>query len=231
MASKTTKPAPDLKNLAIVENLEYNTQRKKLLISEYGRNVQKMVEMALGIEDNEKRNKAAQNIVNVMALLNPSVREIADFKQKLWDHLFIISDFKLEVESPYPIPEKDKYSERPKPLNYPHSKIKYKYYGKVMEDMIRKIAEMPESKSKEQIVHNLANFMKMSYLTWNKDTVDDSTIVNHLNELSEGKLMLHESVTLNHTAEILAMNKEKMQRENAMRKGGRSNIKNKRRKK
>ena len=99
-----------------------------------------------------------------------------------------------------------------------------------MEDMIRKIADLPDGPSKDQIVHNLANFMKMSYLTWNKDSVDDSTIVNHLNELSVGKLKLHESVTLNHTAEILAMNKEMMQRENALRKG-RSNIKNKRRKK
>ena len=230
MTLKSNKPKPELKNLAIVENLEYNTQRGILLISEYGRNVQKMVEMALAIEDREKRTKAAHNIVNVMALLNPQVREIADFKQKLWDHLFIISDFKIDVDSPYPVPEKSKYHERPKPLAYPTSNIRYKYYGKVMEDMIRKIADLPDGPVKDQIVHNLANFMKMSYLTWNKDSVDDSTIVNHLNELSGGKLKLHESVTLNHTAEILAMNKELMQRENALRKG-RSNIKNKRRKK
>ena len=230
MTLKSNKPKPELKNLAIVENLEYNTQRGILLISEYGRNVQKMVEMALAIEDREKRTKAAHNIVNVMALLNPQVREIADFKQKLWDHLFIISDFKIDVDSPYPVPEKSKYHERPKPLAYPTSSIRYKYYGKVMEDMIRKIADLPDGTVKDQIVHNLANFMKMSYLTWNKDSVDDSTIVNHLNELSGGKLKLHESVTLNHTAEILAMNKELMQRENALRKG-RSNIKNKRRKK
>jgi hypothetical protein len=230
MTLKANKPKPELKNLAIVENLEYNTQRGKLLISEYGRNVQKMVEMALAMDDREKRTKAAHNIVNVMALLNPQVREIADFKQKLWDHLFIISDFKIDVDSPYPVPEKSKYNERPKPLAYPTSNIRYKYYGKVMEDMIRKIADLPDGPTKDQIVHNLANFMKMSYLTWNKDSVDDSTIVNHLNELSVGKLKLHESVTLNHTAEILAMNKEMMQRENALRKG-RSNIKNKRRKK
>ncbi len=230
MTLKANKPKPELKNLAIVENLEYNTQRGKLLISEYGRNVQKMVEMALAMDDREKRTKAAHNIVNVMALLNPQVREIADFKQKLWDHLFIISDFKIDVDSPYPVPEKSKYNERPKPLAYPTSNIRYKYYGKVMEDMIRKIADLPDGPTKDQIVHNLANFMKMSYLTWNKDSVDDSTIVNHLNELSVGKLKLHESATLNQTAEILAMNKEMMQRENALRKG-RSNIKNKRRKK
>jgi hypothetical protein len=100
-----------------------------------------------------------------------------------------------------------------------------------MEDMIRQIAEMKDGTEKDQITHNLANFMKMSYLTWNKDTVDDSTIFNHLNELSKGKLEVSESVTLNHTAEILAMNKEKMQRENAARNKSRANLKNKRRKK
>src|SRR3954464_15663450 len=122
---------------APVDQLEYNTQRGKISISEYGRNVQKMVELALKIEDREKRSKAAQNIVNVMSLLNPQVRELADYKHKLWDHLFIISDFKLDVDSPFTPPSKDVIKARPKPLAYPASNIKYKYYGKVMEDMIR----------------------------------------------------------------------------------------------
>jgi hypothetical protein len=230
MSLKNQKTKTESKNLESIKNLEYNTQRERIFISEYGRSVQKMVESAMTITDKEKRTKAAHGIVNVMALLNPQVREIADFKQKLWDHLFIISDFKLDVDSPYPIPEKSKIKERPKPLKYPGGGIKYKYYGRVMEDMIRNIAKLPEGPVKDQIVHNLANFMKMSYLTWNKDTVDDSTIINHLDELSGGKLKLHESVTLNHTAEILAMNKEKMQRENANRNKGRI-LKNKRRKK
>jgi hypothetical protein len=215
-----------------VENLEYNTQRGLIAISEYGRNVQKMVAMALEIEDREKRNKAAQNIVNVMALLNPQVREVADYKHKLWDHLYIISDFKLDVDSPFPPPEKAAIKAKPKPLAYPKSDIRYKYYGKVMEDMIRKIGALEEGPAKEQITQNLANFMKMSYLTWNKDTVDDSTIFKHLEELSESKLKVNDSVKLNHTAEILAMNKEKMMRENSARNKNRSNMnKNKRRKK
>jgi hypothetical protein len=217
---------------ASTENLEYNTQRGSISIAEYGRNVQKMVEMAVKIEDREKRSKAAQNIVNVMALLNPSVREVADYKHKLWDHLFIISDFQLDVDSPYPVPEKAAIKARPKRLSYPTSDIHYKYYGKVMEDMIRKVAELEDSPRKVQITQNIANFMKMSYLTWNKDTVDDSTIFNHLKELSTGNMTMDDSVKLNHTAEILAMNRDKMQRENnARNKGRQNNNKNKRRKK
>jgi len=230
MAVKQQKfPNEDAKNIAMVENLEYNTQREKLFISEYGRNIQKMIETAIAIEDREQRTKAAHAIVNAMALLNPQVREIIDYKQKLWDHLFIISDFKIDVDSPYAVPEKAKIKERPKALQYPTSNIKYKYYGKVIEDMIRNIAEMKDGTSKEQYIQNLANFMKMSYLTWNKDTVDDTTIFNHMNELSKGKIQISDTITLNHTAEILAMNKEKMQRESSMRKGGRPNQKNKRR--
>jgi hypothetical protein len=225
------KAVAETRVFASVEHLEYNTQRGKISISEYGRNVQKMVAMTLTIEDREKRNKAAQNIVNVMALLNPQVRELADYKHKLWDHLFIISDFQLDVDSPFPPPEKAAIKSKPKPLSYPTSDIKYKYYGKVMEDMIRKIAKIPEGQNKVQIIQNLANFMKMSYLSWNKDTVDDSTIFKHLEELSKGEIKVDDSLRLNHTAEILAMNKEKLQRENAARNKGRVNLKNKRRKK
>jgi hypothetical protein len=217
---------------APVDQLEYNTQRGQISISEYGRNVQKMVDSALKIEDREKRTKAAQNIVNVMSLLNPQVRELVDYKHKLWDHLYIISNFKLDVDSPFPPPSKDVTKVKPEHLNYPASDIRYKYYGKVMQDMIRQIASLPDSTEKTQITQNLANFMKMSYLTWNKDTVDDTTIFKHLDELSKGEMKVDDTVRLNHTAEILAMNKEKLQRENANRNKNRgTNKKNIRRKK
>ncbi len=232
MATRLKRVTTETRIPVSIENLEYNTQREMLLISEYGRNVQKMIEMTLLIEDREMRTKAAANIVNVMALLNPQVREIIDYKHKLWDHLYIISDFKLDVDSPFPPPEKAAIKAKPKPLTYPTSDIHYKYYGKVMEDMIFHIGEMADGPDKELITQNLANFMKMSYLTWNKDTVDDSTIFKHLNELSEGKMKMNDDVRLNHTAEILAMNKEKLQRENALKNKGRMNMnKNKRRKK
>jgi len=191
------------------ENIEYNTQREHLTIPEYGRSVQKMVEFTITIADREQRSKAAQTIVNVMLALNPHLRELADYKHKLWDHLHIISDFKLDVDSPYPAPSKESTQTKPQRIKYPTGAIRYKYYGRTMESMLAKVAEMEEGQGKEQITQNLANFMKMSYLTWNKDTVDDSTIINHLDELSKGNLKLHESARLNHTAEILAMNKDK----------------------
>ena len=207
--------------------MEYNSQRELLPISEYGRSIRNMVTYAVTIEDREARNKAAQAIVTAMACLNPQVRELVDYNHKLWDHLFILSDFQLDVDSPFPIPSKELVKAKPRQLQYPSSDIRYKYYGKVMEAMIRKIAEMEESPRKEQITQNLANFMKMSYLTWNKDTVDDSTILKHLEELSKGSLRLHESAKLNHTAEILAMNKEKMQRENILKNKNKRMIKGK----
>jgi hypothetical protein len=210
MAKVTKEPK---KQAVHPPNVEYNTQRERLLISEYGRSVQNMVEYTVTIEDRDARNKAAQTIVSVMAYLNPSIREVTDYKHKLWDHLHIISDFKLDVDSPYPPPTKESVMAKPQRLSYPTGDIRYKYYGKNMEAMIRKVAELEEGPKKDQVTQNLANFMKMSYLTWNKDTVDDSTIINHLEELSKGQLKLHESARLNHTAEILAMNKEKLQRE------------------
>ncbi len=205
-----------------VQNLEYNTERNHLIIPEYGRNIQKMVDSAILIEDREQRTKVANTIVNAMAMLNPAVREITDYKQKLWDHLYIISDFKLDVDSPYPAPEKSIIDARPRHVGYPSSDVKYKYYGKVMEDMIRKISDLEDSPAKVQTLQNLANFMKMSYLTWNKDTVDDVTIFHHMEELSKGSVKLHDSVRLNHTAEILALSKEKQRDNNVPKPKGRS---------
>src|SRR5205085_3158815 len=186
--------------------MEYNSSRNQMVIPEYGRNIQKMIEHAVTIEDREERNRAARAIVAVMGYLNPHIRDIVDFKHKLWDHLFLISDFKLDVDSPYPIPPRETLKVKPQRISYPEGKIHYKYYGKAMEQMIRRIGEMEDGERKDQIAQNLANFMKMSYLTWNKDTVDDSTIISHLDELSDGKVKLQETVRLNHTAEILAMN-------------------------
>ena len=193
--------------------MEYNTQLPRMIIPEYGRNIQNMINHCIKIEDKEERNRCAKAIIQVMGQLNPHLRDVADFTHKLWDHLFIISDFKLDVDSPYPIPEKSIVHAKPLPVSYPTSDIHYKYYGKVMEDMIRKVTDLEDSPKKEQIIQNLANFMKMSYLTWNKDTVDDATIFKHMEELTEGAVKLHETVRLNHTNEILALSKEK-QRDN-----------------
>ena len=210
--------------------MEYNTARNRLVIPEYGRNIQRMIEYAISLTDREERNKAARSIVAVMGYLNPQLQTVVDFKHKLWDHLFIISDFKLDVDSPYPIPAKETLRVKPQRVPYPNSNIRYKYYGKTMEEMIRKIALLEDGPKKEAITQNVANFMKMSYLTWNKDTVDDSTILGHLDELSKGKAKLAETVRLNHTNELLALNREKERERRAkdqQRRGGNKNRKRK----
>ncbi len=209
--------------------MEYNSTRNRLVIPEYGRNIQKMIEYAITIENREERNSAAKAIVAVMGYLNPQLQNITDFKHKLWDHLFVISDFKLDVDSPYPIPTKDTFKSKPQRVPYPNNKIKYKYYGVNMETMIAKIAALEDGQRKEQITQNIANFMKMSYLTWNKDTVDDTTILGHLEQLSGAKLKLSETAKLNHTNELLVLSKEKerdRERERKINRGGGRNNKN-----
>ncbi len=176
--------------------MEYNSQRPPLVISEYGRVVQKMIDHAITIPDREQRNKAARTIVSIMGMLNPQLRDIADFKHKLWDHLFIMSDFKLDVDSPYPKPSADIGRIKPKPVPYPRQDIKYKYYGKTMERMIEAIANMKEGEAREHLVQTIANFMKFQYLSWNKDSVDDTVIFDHLKELSKGKINMKEDMKL-----------------------------------
>lgn len=209
--------------------MEYNSGRNKLIISEYGRNIQKMIEHAITIKDDGERNQAAKAIVAVMGYLNPHLRDIADFKHKLWDHLFIMSDFKLEVESPYPIPSKDTMVVKPKHLSYPSNKIRYKFYGKNMEMMIGRVAETEVTPAKEQITRNLANFMKMSYLAWNKDNVDDSTILDHLNQLSGERLKLNENDKLNQTQDLLAMSVQHLRKNVNIKNSNKKQMRNKKR--
>jgi hypothetical protein len=169
-------------------------------------------------------------IVNVMGYLHPQVRETVDYKHKLWDHLHIISGYKLDVDGPYPAPAREASRLKPARVAYPTSDIQYKYYGKTMEDMIRHISSLEDGPKKEQFARNLANYMKLSYLTWNKDSVEDATILSHLEELSDNRLRLSETARLNHTAEMLAMGKEKM-RENSTKIIKHSKRNNKKRKK
>mgnify|MGYP003150707389 CR=1 FL=1 len=168
--------------------LEYNSERSKLIIPEYGRHLQKMVEHAVSISDDKERNKVANSIIAVMGNMNPHLRDVPDFQHKLWDQLFIISDFKLDVDSPFPKPTRELLEERPEPLNYPENNPKYRYYGNNIKKMIDKAKDWEEGDKKEALVYTIANHMKKSYLNWNKDTVDDETIFKHLKDLSAGKL-------------------------------------------
>jgi hypothetical protein len=176
--------------------LEYNTQREKLIISEYGRHIQKMVDFAVSLENKERRQKTSESIINLMGELNPQFRDVDDFKHKLWDHLFIISNFKLDVESPYPKPKIEDLFEKPEPLNYPNQKIKYNHYGKVIELMIEEAIKMDDIELKEKLVLAIANQMKRSYINWNLNSVDDKIILNQLTILSNQKLSLPQGTIL-----------------------------------
>jgi len=152
-----------------------------------------MVEHAISIEDKEERNKVANGIIAVMGNLNPHLRDVPDFQHKLWDQLFIISDFKLEVDSPYAIPSREELQAAPPSLHYPQNFPKYRFYGNNIKRMIDVAVGWEEGDMKEGLVLTIANHMKKCFLNWNKDTVDDDVIFNHLFELSEGKLNLKES--------------------------------------
>lgn len=177
----------------LVDNLEYNTEREQLIIPEYGRHIQKMVNQAIAMEDREERNKCAHSIIAVMGNLNPHLRDVPDFQHKLWDQLFIISDFKLDVDAPYPMPSPEELAERPQPLAYPQNFPKYRFYGNNIKRMIDVAIKWEDGDKKDGLVITIANHMKKSFLNWNKDTVEDQVIFNHLFELSEGKLNLKNS--------------------------------------
>jgi hypothetical protein len=178
-------------------------------IPEYGRNVQRMIAYCCSIEDREKRTKTAKFIINVMGLLNPSVKESADYKHKLWDHLYIISDFKLDVEAPYPPPPPLSLSTKPEHLSYHDKEIEYKHYGKNIALMIEKSAEYPDGPEKDSLIISIANHMKKSYLNWNRDSVTDELIEKHLELLSKGKLKLHQDFRFTNTVDLLAQNQKR----------------------
>ncbi|NQY28255.1 MAG: DUF4290 domain-containing protein [Flavobacteriaceae bacterium] len=170
----------------MIENIQYNTERNKLIIPEYGRHLQKMVDHAIAIEDEAERNKVAKAIIDVMGNLNPHLRDVADFKHKLWDQLFIISDFKLDVDSPFDKPTREELAEKPERLPYPQNFPKYRFYGNNIKRMIDVALRWEEGDLKQALIVTIANHMKKCFLNWNKDTVDDPVIFRHLYELSDG---------------------------------------------
>lgn len=176
-----------------VSQIEYNTERPKLIIPEYGRHIQKMVDQAIATEDKEERNKMAKGIIAVMGNLNPHLRDVPDFQPMLWDQLFIMSDFKLDVDSPYQIPSREELLERPEPLSYPQNHPKYRFYGNNIKRMIDVANRWEDGDKKDGLIITIANHMKKCFLNWNKDTVEDDVIFGHLYELSEGKINLKNS--------------------------------------
>jgi len=170
--------------------LEYNSQRSPLIIPEYGRHLQKLIDQLTQIEDRDERNRAAKYVISVMGTLNPHLRDVPDFQHKLWDQLFIMADFKLDVDSPYPIPSREALHLRPERLRYPQNFPKYRFYGNNIKYMIDVATKWEEGEMKSALILVIANHMKKSYLSWNKETVEDEVIFQHLYELSDGKINL-----------------------------------------
>ncbi len=192
----------------VVFNLEYNSERQHLIIPEYGRHLQKLIDQATIIEDRVERNKAAKYIIQVMGSLNPHLRDVLDFQHKLWDQLFIMSDFRLDVDSPYPIPSREVLQLKPEILKYPQNFPKYRFYGNNIKYMIDVANKWEEGDLKNALVKVIANHMKKSYLSWNKDTVKDDVIFEHLFELSDGKINLTQSSEeLLNTNDLMRTNK------------------------
>ncbi|WP_108866839.1 DUF4290 domain-containing protein [Aquimarina aquimarini] len=214
-----------------INNLEYNTEREKLIIPEYGRHLQKMINHTVAIEDREERNKVAKSIIAVMGNLQPHLRDVPEFQHKLWDQLFIMSDFKLDVDTPFPVLTKEKLQERPEPLDYPQNFPKYRFYGNNIKRMIDVANSWEDGELKSALTLTIANHMKKCYLNWNKDTVEDSVIFNHLFELSDGRINMKGSNEDLTDSTNLMRGKKKKHNNNNNNNSGKKNYRNNRGKK
>ena len=204
--------------------MEYNTEREKIVISEYGRNIQVMIRHLMDIEDRKQRTEAAYFIVNVMAQMNPQVKESNDYMHKLWDHLHIIADYKLDVDGPYPVPTPEMQKKKPEHVGYQKNNIRYGHYGQYIYDVVKKVKEMEDGPKKQAILINIANQMKRDYLNWNRDTVNDLLILDDLYKISGEEITLPMETKLIPTNEIL--NKPQNQQQNQKKKNNNNKKKN-----
>lgn len=211
-------------------DLEYNSERDHLIIPEYGRHIQKLVNHCIALETKEERNTMAKAIIDVMGNLQPHLRDVPDFKHKLWDQLHIIADFKLDADSPYETPSKEELTEKPAKMDYPKSASRYRYYGNNIQTMINIALTWEEGEKREALVFTIANHMKKCYLNWNKDTVDDAVIFKHLYDLSGKEIDLRESKeALSESKNLLRKRSSQGQNKNYSK--GKTNHSNKYRKK
>lgn len=172
--------------------MEYNTVREKIILGEYGRHIKRIVDNCVKIEDREHRNRTAHEIIELMGQLNPHLRNVEDFRHKLWDHIFMISEFKLDVDSPYPKTTKLQIIEKPEPLDYPQTKIRHRHYGKNVAALVDKAIEVEDDEKRAAFSQCIGNYMKLTYQNWNKENTNDEIIKNDLNIISKGKLSLSE---------------------------------------
>jgi hypothetical protein len=189
--------------------MDYNSNRPKLILPEYGRNIHNMVNHIMTIEDRDERNRAAQTIIDVMGNLFTYLRDIPDFKHKLWDHLAIMTDFKLDIDYPYEPPTPSILSGKPNRIPYNTGEIKYKHYGRLVKQMIKRTAEFPEGSEKDLLIQQIADHMKKCYLIWNKETVDDEKVMGDFSELAKGRIDVPEDLQLRESKDLMAKSKKK----------------------
>ena len=188
--------------------MDYNSDRSKLPLPEYGRNLQNMVNHIMTIEDRDERNRAARTIIDIMGTMYPYLRDINDFKHKLWDHLAIMSNFTLDIDYPYTPPAPEFFNSPPERIPYSNNKIKYRHYGKTIEILLEKAAVYEDEKDRELLIKLIANHMKKSYIMWNKDSVTDDKILMDIEEMTKGKIQCSD-MQLAETKDILFRSKKK----------------------
>lgn len=198
--------------------MDYNTQRKQLMLPEYGRIIQQMVDYCCTIEDKEERKKAASAVIVIMGNANPHLRDVSDFKHKLWDHLAIMSDFKLDIDWPYPLPDKEVLNTKPERLPYSDNKFKFKHYGKFIEQILKKINEVEEEEKKNALIEIMANHMKRSFITWKREQISDETIFKELMLLTNNSVEAPEGLKLSDFKEILVVQQSQQQGKQAKKK-------------
>ncbi|MDO8927945.1 MAG: DUF4290 domain-containing protein [Bacteroidota bacterium] len=189
--------------------MDYNSDRSKLPLPEYGRNLQNMVNHIMTIEDRDERNRAARTIIDIMGTMYPYLRDINDFKHKLWDHLAIMSNFTLDIDYPYTPPAPEFFNSPPERIPYSNNKIKYRHYGKTIEILLEKAAVYEDEKDRELLIKLIANHMKKSYIMWNKDSVTDDKILMDIEEMTKGKIQCSD-MQLAETKDILFRSKKKI---------------------
>ena len=176
--------------------MDYNTQREKLILPEYGRYIHNMVQDAKKIPDKEARTRQIKAIINAMSLLNPHLREINDYQHKLWDHVYIMADYELDVDAPFPPPLREDFVTKPHAIGAELEPVRIMHYGRNIQNMVMAIASKPEGEERDAMTMALASYMRKQYLIWNKDTVSDQTIFNDISSLSGGTLTVPEGAKL-----------------------------------
>lgn len=186
--------------------MDYNSSRKKLVLPEYGRHIQQMVDHAVTIEDREERMRCAKTIIGIMGTMFPHLRDVLDFKHKLWDHLAIMADFKLDIDYPYEVPAPAMFQTKPAKVPYQTSKIRYMQYGRIVQELIEKAISHPDEAEKKLLIQLIAGHMKKSLMTYNKDAATDERVIDDLRHLSNGKLVLEAGAKLPEVKDVPQQN-------------------------